>query len=123
VSYARKYSQFQERGAEVTAICVDAPEQNKAMIDKLLLPFHVLSDPEGERAIKPYGVSNEQGRIAIPAVVAVAKDRTIRYLYKGQDFADRPGDEELLNALASGGVNDGCECRDKSRPVNPVKSG
>ena len=111
MSYARKYSQFQERGAEVTAICVDTPEQNKVMIDKLLLPFHILSDPEGERAIKPYGVWNEQGRIAIPAVVAVAKDRTIRCLYKGQDFADRPGDEELLNALAenrlSGGVNDG----------------
>jgi len=77
-----------------------------ATIDKLLLPFRILSDPEGEQAIKPYGVWNEQGRIAIPAVVAVAQDRTIRYLYAGQDFADRPGDEDLLNVL-SGGVSDG----------------
>ena len=81
------------------------------MIDKLALPFRILSDPEGERAIKPYGVWNEQGRIAIPAVVAVARERTIRYLYKGQDFADRPGDEDLLNGLAedgpAGGVTDG----------------
>jgi peroxiredoxin len=68
--------------------------------------FRILSDPEGEQAIKPYGVWNEQGRIAIPAVVAVAQDRTIRYLYAGQDFADRPGDEDLLNVL-SGGVSDG----------------
>jgi peroxiredoxin len=106
VSYARKYSEFQSRGAEITAVCVDTPEQNRAMIQKLLLPFKILSDPEGERAIKPYGVWNEQGRIAIPAVVAVDRNATIRYLYAGQDFADRPGDEDLLNAL-SGGVSHG----------------
>ena len=56
MSYAKKYTQFTQRGAEITAICVDTPEQNEAMIDKLLLPFHILSDPEGEQAIKPYGV-------------------------------------------------------------------
>jgi peroxiredoxin len=99
VSYARKYQEFQKRGAEITAISVDTPDQNKAMIDKLRLPFHLLSDPDGDRAIRPYGVWNEQGRIAIPSIVAVAKDRTIRYVYKGQDFADRPGDAEVLNAL------------------------
>ena len=77
MSYARKYDQFQRRGAEITAICVDSPEQNRAMIQKLLLPFRLLSDPEGERAIKRYEVWNEQGRIAIPAVVAVARDGTI----------------------------------------------
>ncbi len=99
MKYARTYNEFQQRGAEITAICVDTPEQNQGMIDKLLLPFHVLSDPEGELAIKTYSVWNEQGRIAAPAVVAVAQDRTIRYLYTGQDFADRPGDEELLQAL------------------------
>jgi peroxiredoxin len=111
VSYARTYEEFQKRGAEITAISVDTPEQNRAIIDKLLLPFHLLSDPDGERAIKPYGVWNEQGRIAIPSIVAVAKDRTIRYLYKGQDFADRPGDAEILDALTQNdrrsGVDDG----------------
>jgi len=91
VKYARTYNEFQRRGAEITAICVDTPEQNQAMIDKLLLPFHILSDPEGELAIKTYGIWNEQGRIAVPAVVAVAQDRTIRYLYTGQDL---PTDRE-----------------------------
>ena len=103
MSYARKYDEFQKRGAEITAISVDTPEQNRAMIDKLLLPFHLLSDPEGQRAIKPYRAWNEQGRIAIPSIVVVARDRTIRYLYKGQDFADRPGDAEVLDALNTGG--------------------
>jgi peroxiredoxin len=99
VSFARKYSEFRDRGVDIVAICVDTPEQNRAMIDKLVLPFAILSDPDGELAIKRYGVWNDQGRIATPALVAVARDRTIRYMYKGQDFADRPGDEQLLNAL------------------------
>ena len=106
MSYARKYQEFQQRGAEITAISTDTPGQNKAMIDKLRLPFHLLSDPEGDRAIKPYGVWNEQGRIAVPSIVVVAKDSTIRYLYKGQDFADRPGDAEVLDALDKG-IGDG----------------
>jgi peroxiredoxin len=103
VSFARKYDEFEKRGAEVCAICVDSPDQNRAMIDKLLLPFSILSDPEGEFAIKRYGVWNEHGRIAIPAVAVVGRDRRIRYRYAGQDFADRPGDDEIFRALEPGG--------------------
>jgi peroxiredoxin len=105
VSFARKYDEFQKRGAEITAICVDSPDQNRAMIDKLLLPFTILSDPEGDLAIKAYGVWNEQGRVAIPAVVVVGRDRRIRYQYAGQDFADRPGDDEIFRALEPGGAD------------------
>ncbi len=107
MSYARKYDEFQQRGVEITAISVDTPGQNNAMIEKLLLPFHILSDPDGDRVIMPYGVWNEQGRIAIPSIVVVARDRSIRYVYKGQDFADRPGDEELFAAIGNTGVGDG----------------
>jgi len=103
VSFARKYDEFQKRGGEITAISVDTPEQNRAMIDKLLLPFRLLSDPDGELAIKPYGVWNEQGQIAVPAIVVVGRDRRIAHQYAGQDFADRPGDEEILAALEQGG--------------------
>ena len=75
------------------------------MIDKLLLPFKILSDPEGELAIRPYGVWKEQGRIAIPAVVAVGRDQRVRYQYAGQDFADRPGDDGIFRALEAGGAD------------------
>ena len=105
MSYARKYREFEQRAVEITAICVDTPEQNRAMIAKLVLPFHILSDPEGEQAIKPYGVWNEQGRIAVPAVLAVGRDGAVRYRYTGQDFADRPGDDELLQALSEGATD------------------
>jgi hypothetical protein len=39
----------------------------------------------------------------------VARDRTIRYLYKGQDFADRPGDSELLDALVESNLTKGVD--------------
>lgn len=99
MSYARKYDRFRKHRTEIAAICVDSPEQNRAMIEKLLLPFTVLSDPEGDAAIKRYGLWDTEGRISIPAIVAVSAEGTIRYIYKGNDFADRPGDDELLGAL------------------------
>ncbi|MBI3968855.1 MAG: peroxiredoxin family protein [Chloroflexi bacterium] len=102
MSYARKYDQFRSRGAEVVGISVDSPAQNQTMIENLLLPFKLLSDPEGEQAIQRYGVWDAEGRIAVPTIVAVDRDRTIRYWYKGKDFADRPGDADLFSALESG---------------------
>ena len=79
-------------------ISVDAPHQNRDMIDKLILPFSLLSDPEGEVS-RRYGVWDEDGRIARPAIFVIDADGVIRYAYVGEDFADRPGDEPLLAAL------------------------
>jgi peroxiredoxin len=80
---------------------VDSPEQNRSIIHKLLLPFRILSDPEGDLAIKRYGLWDEQGRISIPSIIAVGQDGNIRWFYKGRDFADRPLDAELFAALES----------------------
>lgn len=68
------------------------------MVDKLLLPFPLLSDPQGE-LIKLLGLWNEEESVAVPSIVVVDKSGTIRYLYAGEDFADRPDDEELFEAL------------------------
>jgi peroxiredoxin len=99
VKLARTYDQFRQRGGEITGVSVDSPQQNRAMIDKLLLPFSLLSDPDGDRAIKRYGLWDEKGRIAVPSIVVVGADGIIRWSYSGSDFADRPADEELLAAL------------------------
>jgi peroxiredoxin len=72
------------------------------MIDKLLLPFDLLSDPEGEVAIKPFGFWDGPGRISKPALVLTDRDGMIRYLYEGRDFADRPKDSEILKAVERG---------------------
>lgn len=99
MSFARKYDQITGRGAEVIGITVDTPEQNQAMIEKLLLPYSIVSDPEGDDVIKRYGVWDEKGRIAQPSIVVVSPDGTIRWFYTGRDFADRPLDAELFAAL------------------------
>jgi hypothetical protein len=70
------------------------------MVDKLDLPFHLLSDPRGE-LIKRCGLWNEKEGVSEPAIVALEKSSgTVRYLYSGgTDFADRPQEETLLYIL------------------------
>lgn len=78
------------------------------MCQKLLLSFPLLSDPEGV-AIRPYGLWDERGLVtpltgerapmSIPAIVVVDEERMVRYVYAGSDFADRPGDKAVFEAL------------------------
>ena len=69
------------------------------MVDKLDLPFHLLSDPWGD-VIKHCGLWNEEEGISEPAIVALDKSGTVQYLYSGgSDFADRPQEESLLYIL------------------------
>jgi peroxiredoxin len=98
VSYARKFEEFERRGAQVAGISVDPPENNARMVGKLLLPFPLLSDPRGELA-KRYGLWDEEEGVAAPSIVVVDRSAEILYLYRSSDFADRPGDEEVFAAL------------------------
>jgi len=86
----------------LAGISVDSVEQNRAMVDKLLLPFPLLSDREG-RVIKEWGVwTDTEGGIAKPSIFAIRKDGSIGWTYVGRDFADRPTDDQLFNALVGG---------------------
>ena len=68
------------------------------MVGKLLLPFPLLSDPEGELA-RLFGLWNEREGVAAPSIVVIDQSGKVRYLYSGKDVADRPRDEEVLAAL------------------------
>jgi peroxiredoxin len=72
------------------------------MIDKLVLPFDLLSDPEGEVAIKPLGFWDSPGRISKPALVLTDRVGTVRYIYVGRDFADRPREAAIMESLSRG---------------------
>ncbi len=98
MQYAREYSEFGRRDAQVVGISVDSMERNAAMVEKLLLPFPLLSDPDGA-IMQRYDVWDAEAKIAIPAIVVLDRTSTIRYLYKGHDFADRPGDEAIFEGL------------------------
>ena len=98
-SYARTWERFVGQGVNLAGISVDPVENNRAMVAKLLLPFPLLSDPEG-RVIKEWGVWNDgDGGIAKPAIFAVRRDGSIGWTYVGRDFADRPTDDELFDSL------------------------
>ena len=69
------------------------------MVEKLNLPFHLLSDPRGE-LIKYCNLWNDEEVASEPAIVALDKAGRVQYLYSGgTDFADRPQEESLLYIL------------------------
>jgi hypothetical protein len=69
------------------------------MVEKLGLPFPLLSDPRGD-LIKRLGLWNDEEGVSEPAIVALDGAGTVRYLYSGgTDFADRPQEESLLYIL------------------------
>jgi peroxiredoxin len=68
------------------------------MVVKLILPFSLLADVDGE-VIRRYDVWDEKGQVSRPAIFVVDKDATVRYAYVGEDFADRPGDQPIYDAL------------------------
>ena len=88
---------------QVYGISVDTPEQNRAMIEKLILPFSLLSDADG-RVSRLYGVWHDEEAIARPAIFVLDRHGVVRYAYVGEDFADRPGDEPVWRALDAAGV-------------------
>ena len=79
-------------------VSVDSPSHNRAMVEKLDLHFSLLSDAKGDLA-KRCGLWNGEEGVAVPALVVDDHEGVIRYLYAGHDFADRPGDDEVLGAL------------------------
>ncbi len=91
-----------KEAVSLAGIAVDPVQNNRAMVDKLLLPFPLLSDPDG-RVIKEWGVwTDAGGGIARPSIFAVRRDGSIGWAYVGRDFADRPTDDELFNSIREG---------------------
>ena len=88
----------------MAGISVDSPGRNAAMVEKLRLPFPLLSDPDGRQAIRPYGVWHEGRSYARPAAVIVAPGGPVAFREVGEDFADRLDEEEILAALVRLGL-------------------
>jgi len=84
----------------VVGVSVDSIEQNAAMVEKLLLPYPLLSDsdPDGE-VIKRVGIWDEGGSIAQPSIFVLDRNALVRFAYVGQDYVDRPGDQPVFQAL------------------------
>jgi hypothetical protein len=114
-------------------VSVDPPSHNKTMVEKLDLPFTLLSDSRGNLT-KRCDLWNDKEGVAVPAIVVVDRAGVIRYFYAGHDFADRSGNDEVIGALdelsdASPGEWDGAvdiripaEEKPKPRRVHPDRT-
>ncbi len=71
----------------------------RCWVDKLELPFPLLSDPGGEQASKPYRVWHEGESYARPAVVIVSPQGEEVFRQVGGEFSDRLGEPELVEKL------------------------
>src|SRR5919201_555448 len=77
---------------------VDPPDQNAAMVDKLVLPFPVLGDTDG--AVMPsLDAWDEDEGIGRPIIIVVDSDGREALRIRSRDFADRPDDSDVLEAL------------------------
>ena len=76
------------------------------MVEKLKLPFPMLSDPDRSRAIVPYGLADHQDprRVALPALVAALPGGEEVYRFVARDYADRLPEDVLVGVLASHGL-------------------
>lgn len=83
----------------MVGISVDDSAKNAAMVEKLQLPFPLLSDPDGTKAIKPYDVWHEGKDYARPAVVVVSPggEQVVRQV--GGEFSDRLSEPELVDRI------------------------
>ena len=101
------YEEFEQRGFGVAGISIDPPSSNAAMVEKLGLPFPLLSDPRGD-LIKSLGLWNEGEGLSEPAILVLDGSGGVCHLYSGgSDFSDRPTNEDLLEVLD--GVGPGSE--------------
>jgi peroxiredoxin Q/BCP len=95
---ASNYDKYKSAGAEILAISVDPPEKNRALTEKLKLPFPVLAD-QGHKIIDAYDILDPGGKISRAAVFLLDKKGIVRWVYVADDYKVRPLDETLLGEL------------------------
>lgn len=83
----------------------DPEGRNVAMADRWHLPFRVVSDPLGERFLRPLDLWNadERDGIAVPAILVIGPLGEEVFRVCGRDFADRISDEDALSAIEKQG--------------------
>lgn len=103
---ALRHDEYLKAGAVVAAIDIDSPGQHAAMVDKLRLPFPMLSDPDRTRSIEPYDLVNTEDPrgLAVSATVVIDPngDEVLRLV--SRDYADRPFEDVALDALRGLGL-------------------
>jgi hypothetical protein len=103
---AEAHETLLEAGVRMAGVSVDPVAANAGMVAKLRLPFPMLSDPGGERAIHPYDLWDPEDPrgIARPAVILVDPEGEERFRFVSRDFADRMPEDDVIAAARALGL-------------------
>ena len=85
---------------------MDPPSAQLAMNQRWHLPFRWVSDPAGQRLGRPLDAWNPHERAGVlhPLVLLLAPDGEVLVRHRSRDFADRPDDRDVLQALGGVGL-------------------
>jgi len=105
---AKDHQKFQELNAVVVAVSGEEVEKGKDLLQKLRLPFVLLSDVSFA-AVDRYGVRDANvpeafrkrgiSQLPRPSAFVIDARGIVRYKYVGKNAPDRPKNEDLLRAL------------------------
>lgn len=103
---ADRHQEFLDAGGRLFGISSDSPAQNSAVIEEFALPFPILSDDSRQEAIEPLGFADEEDprQIAKTGVVVLSPEGTEVFRYVGREYADRPHEDRLLEAVEKLGL-------------------
>ncbi len=93
---AHTYQQFQDAGVALLMISVDSPKRAAQLAAETGAPFPVLSDVDDDVTVAYNLFANG---IALPATVLIDTEGRVRWLYVGQNPADRPRPEMMLDQV------------------------
>lgn len=101
-----RHPEFLHLGARLFGLSADTPGQNAAVMEKLGLSFPILSDRDRSAAITPLGFADADHprRISLPGVVVLSPEGEEVFRHTGRDYADRPDEQLLLDAVARLGL-------------------
>jgi hypothetical protein len=102
---ASHHQTFTNAGVRLFGVSVDSPGQQSAMVDKLSLPFPMLSDPDRSAAIDPLDLADpdDPRGLARPSLVLFAPGGQEVWRFVSRDFADRmPEDDVIAHVQAQG---------------------
>ncbi|MCP4605712.1 MAG: peroxiredoxin family protein [Proteobacteria bacterium] len=92
--------EFDNRGIGIAAISADTIEDSQEFAEDKDIKVPLLSDPT-LKVINAWGVAQQGEDIAVPAAFIVKKDKIIHWKYIGENMADLPSNEELLETASS----------------------
>lgn len=106
VALAADETEFLARGAEIVAIGADTRSASDALIARWALPYYVIDDADGTKALRELDLWNaeEHGGIAAIGTVIFNADGEEVWRTIGRDVADRPDHDTLLRILETFGL-------------------